>query len=57
MRLNLPKPLIGSSQNNICGSVRISEAKVSRLFSPPEMLLALFVLPILVFLHFTKLNF
>ena len=52
------KPDVGSSQNNIPGSLITSEANVNRRLSPPDIpFISNSGLPIVVFLHFSKLNF
>ena len=51
------KPLVGSSANRINGSVRISLAKASRLFSPPLIPLVVLGIPMTVSSHFFKLSF
>ena len=51
-------PLVGSSQNKIPGSLITSDANVNLLLSPPEIpLISNSGLPIVVCLHFSKLNY
>ena len=55
--INESRPLVGSSQNNIPGSLITSDANVNLLLSPPDIpLISNSGLPIVTFLHFSKLN-
>ena len=51
------RPLVGSSQNKIPGSFITSDANVNLLRSPPDIpFISNSGLPIVTFLHFSKLN-